>query len=112
MKHTPLPFHPVLETAHTSAEITDAKGRLIASFAVRPYRNRTNADVRLMASAPQLLAALSELLEQATGPAAIYGNGIGADGKKTGLSHWEFNALRDKRIENAHAAIALAEGRE
>ena len=59
---------------------------------------------------PQLLAALQGLLEQATGPAAIYGDGCGRDGTKTGLSHQEFNQLRDDRINQARAAIAKAKG--
>lgn len=75
----------------------------------RGLLNKTDiANLRLAAAAPDLLAALGELLDQATGPAAVYGNGIGNDGQKTGLSHWEFNALRDKRIAAARAAIARA----
>lgn len=66
--------------------------------------------VRLANAAPDLLNALSELLKQAVGPAAVYGDGRGNDGKKTGLSHWEFNALRDERIAQARAAIAKATG--
>ena len=63
--HTPGPLRAVLETAHTSAEITDEKGRLIASFAVRPYRKRTNADARLFAASHLLLSALERLTHPA-----------------------------------------------
>lgn len=62
----------------------------------------------LYEAAPDLLEACRELLAQVTGPAMIYGDGRGNDGQKTGLSHSEFNALHDRRIELARAAIAKA----
>lgn len=65
---------------------------------------------RAVNSHADLLAALKDLLEQTTGPAQVYGDGIGNDGTKTGLTHWEFNALRDERISNARKAIAQADG--
>src|SRR5574340_223400 len=45
-----------------------------------------------------LLEACEGLLNQVTGPAMVYGDGRGNDGRKTGLSHQEFNQLRDWRI--------------
>lgn len=70
----------------------------------------SSRNARLIASAPALLAALKGLLDQATGPAGIWGDGRGNDGKKTGLSGQEFNELREARIQNARAAIAKAQG--
>jgi hypothetical protein len=63
---------------------------------------------QLTAAAPDLLGALEGALAQLTGPAQMYGDGIGNNGKKTGLSAEEFNALRDSRLEAARAAIAKA----
>lgn len=57
-----------------------------------------------------LLAALEALLDQVTGPAQVFGNGCGSDGKKTGLSGQEFNARTDSRIDQARAAILKAKG--
>ena len=57
---------------------------------------------------PELLAALRGLLAQAEGPAMVYGDGRGNDGTKTGLSHEEFCALRQSRVEAARAAIRAA----
>ncbi len=74
-------------------------------------RPEDNANARLIAAAPDLLASLLDLLADVTGPAMVYGNGIGNDGKKTGLTHQEFNELRAARIANARAAIARAEGK-
>lgn len=54
----------------------------------------------------ELLAALEGLLEQVTGPAGVWGDGRGNDGKKTGLSGQEFNDLKDARIQKARTIIA------
>lgn len=62
------------------------------------------------AMAPALLEALKEALAQMTGPAGIWGDGRGNDGKKTGLSHQEFNELFQARINAAREAIRQAEG--
>lgn len=62
----------------------------------------------LIAAAPDLLAALEGALAQLTGPAMVYGDGRGNDGKKAGLSHQEFNALQAERIAKARAAIEKA----
>lgn len=62
--------------------------------------------IRAVNAHDELVAALSGLLEQATGPTEVYGDGIGKDGTKTGLSHWEFNQLRDERIAKARAVLA------
>jgi hypothetical protein len=78
-------------------------------YGFEPYDTESSARrvaEQAAAELADLLAALQAILEQATGPAAIYGDGCGSDGKKTGLSHWEFNELRDKRIAQARAAIA------
>lgn len=64
----------------------------------------------LYAAAPKLLTALVDLLEQATGPAMVYGDGRGNGGKKTGLSHWEFNKLRQARIDQANNLINQLKG--
>ena len=81
----------------------------IVQTAVR-LREKVRAKARRMAAAAALAEAMHGLLEQATGPAAVYGDGRGRDGKKTGLSHWEFNKLRKTRIEQACAALAQWEG--
>lgn len=59
-------------------------------------------------AAPDLLAALDGLLAEATGPAMVYGDGRGNDGRKTGLSHEEFNAQRASRIAAARSALSKA----
>lgn len=64
--------------------------------------------VQARLDAAGLLEACKGLLEQVTGPAMVYGDGRGNDGKKTGLSHEEFNTLRNNRIAKARAAIAKA----
>ncbi len=61
---------------------------------------------RVLANAEDMRDSLEELVAQLTGPAQVYGDGCGSDGKKTGLSHWEFNALRDQRIAKAQAILA------
>lgn len=66
------------------------------------------ANSRLIAAAPELLAALEGALAQLTGPVMVHGNGIGANGRKTGLSGEEFKALREQRLELIRAAIAKA----
>jgi len=66
--------------------------------------------VRAVNCHEELTAVLADLLDQATGPAQVYGNGCGADGKKTGLTHWEFNKRRDEHIEAARQALAKAKG--
>ena len=64
--------------------------------------------VRACNSHAALVEAVERLLNQVTGPAQVYGDGIGNDGRKTGLSHWEFNELRDERIAFARAALQSA----
>lgn len=64
--------------------------------------------VPAFSAAPAMLTALEGLLAQLEGPAMVYGNGIGNDGTKSGLSHEEFNALLDSRIAQARDAIAKA----
>lgn len=61
--------------------------------------------VRACNSHAALVEAVERLLNQVTGPAQVYGDGIGNDGRKTGLSHWEFNELKDERIAFARAAL-------
>jgi hypothetical protein len=65
---------------------------------------------RLPASVEEMRESLRDLLAQMTGPYQVYGNGCGGDGKKTGLSYSEFNALRDQRIAKAQAILARVDG--
>lgn len=113
--HTPGPWWvgPGFSIESVKVENRQRIGRTVATVLV-PERmpDEARANARLIAAAPELLAALSECLAQLTGPAGVWGDGRGNDGKKTGLSGDEFNALRDSRIEKARAAIALAEGGE
>lgn len=51
-------------------------------------------------------AALAGCLAQITGPAIVHGDGRGNDGRKTGLSGAEFNALRAERIAAARKILA------
>ena len=69
------------------------------------------ADAQLIAAAPVLLKAIKGLLEQVNGPVGVWGDGRGIDGKKTGLSSQEFDALRKSRIAAAQVAIAKAENK-
>lgn len=57
-----------------------------------------------------LLKACEGLLRQLEGPAAVYGDGRGNDGRKTGPSHAEFNQLRADCLAKARAVIAKAQG--
>lgn len=68
------------------------------------------ADVPALPSRPDLVRVLAELYADATGPAMVYGNGVGNDGKKSGPTHQEFNALRAKRHADAKAALDLWAG--
>ena len=74
------------------------------------YAPDTEANARLIAAAPCLLAALRELLAQAEGPVMVHGDGIGWSGVKDGLSGDEFRELRKRRLADARAALAQAEG--
>lgn len=69
----------------------------------------SEANARLIAAAPDLLAALRDLLDELTGPAMVWGDGIGNNGVKTGLSHEEFVQRRDARLTAAREALARAE---
>lgn len=69
-------------------------------------RGEVLAPDRLLATAEDMRDSLVELVAQLTGPAQVWGDGCGSDGKKTGLTYAEFNALRDQRIAKAQAILA------
>jgi len=108
--HTPGPWHRNIRREGRYPVVFAGRNQHVATASQQDDPAETEANIDLIAAAPELLEALERLLNQATGPTEIYGDGIGADGKKTGLSHWEFNALRDERIAFARAAIARATG--
>ena len=60
----------------------------------------------LLAAAPEMLDLLTDLLDQVTGPAGVWGDGRGRTGEKDGLSGEEFNARKAERIERASALLA------
>lgn len=115
-RHTPGPWTAldhITVSEHTPQHVEVRGPRRIEAIADCFY-GRSNvemfANARLIAAAPELLAALNECLAQLEGPAGVWGDGRGNDGKKTGLSHDEFNQLRGQRLSNARSAIAKAKG--
>lgn len=112
-KHTPGPW----------AAYNLARGRILKSWRVcgpaspvcRIFGGQSSGDAevanaRLIAAAPDLLAALRDLLDELTGPAMVWGDGIGNNGVKTGLSHEEFVQRREARLTAAREALARATG--
>lgn len=89
--------HEIETDGHTVAHVYPDSGDDYAAFIVTACNSHAD-----------LLEALEQMLNQVTGPAQVYGDGVGSDGRKTGLSHWEFNALRDERIEFARTTLAKA----
>lgn len=104
MNHTPGPWKREGVNIYTQAP-ANVKPHIAKIF----YGDTANA--ALIAAAPEMYEALKGLLAQQEGPAMVWGDGRGNDGTKTGLSHEEFNQLLKKRIDNARAAIAKAEGK-
>ena len=86
--HTPAPW--AVGSNGASIKIVDSDGKAIAM--VTPRRDRWNGD--LIAAAPELLSALTDLLDQLDG---------------IGIPDW--HGAEGLSLEQAHAAIAKAEGR-
>lgn len=94
-KHTPGPWH-VAGNYRGWRTVQDAAGDIVTFAQQKPHEETMQADLRLIAAAPDLLEALKNLVE------AHYW----ADYWAGGGHH---NADRD--IERARAAIAKAEGK-
>lgn len=113
-KWTPGPWTAIQERSGWHTKVDSERREIGSIFTVwhrdDEHKAIANANARLIASAPDLYAALEGCLAQLLGPAQVYGNGCGNDGTKTGLSGEEFNALQKSRIEAARAALLKARG--
>lgn len=113
-KATPLPWRIVRDARKKlMSAILGSNDRLVFGSLICNQRDQQaiidhQLAVHAVKMLPQLVDALKDLLAQQEGPAGVWGDGRGRDGKKTGLSGQEFNALRDKRIKTARAVLKEA----
>jgi hypothetical protein len=106
-KHTPAPWHLDSEVLEGKPLLrvrfrVVAKGRTITQCYYSTGDEYAEADARLIAAAPELLAALKDILEVFSlgplGAAAKYGPDV------------DVREIEARTVEAGHAAIAKAEG--
>ena len=101
-KHTPGPWKAVNQTTSTLLKQDSPQGRYLFSLKEYPGIPESEANARLISAAPDLLAALQNLLEK-SGHLSVFG------------SEPSVKAVRQagdyiKAVDVARAAIAKAEG--